>query len=61
MAASKKRLCQQRFPDPLKISLQLRKEHSLKSFVVFVDLVKAFDTVNHDLIFLCQKNMISHQ
>ena len=37
---------------PLKTALQLRKEHGLESFVVFVDLVKAFDTVNHELMFL---------
>ena len=27
-----------------------RKQHNLESFVIFVDLVKAYDTVNHDLL-----------
>ena len=37
---------------PLKIALQLRKERDLESFVVFVNLIKAFDTVNYELMFL---------
>ena len=40
---------------PLKTALQLRKEHDLESFVVFVDLVKAFDTINHDLMIMVLK------
>ena len=40
---------------PLKTSLQLRKEHDLKSYVVFIDLVKAFDTINHDLMIMVLK------
>ena len=37
---------------PLKIAVQLRKEHGLESFVFIIDLVKAFDTINHQLMFL---------
>jgi len=37
---------------PLKTAIQLRREHKLESFVVFVDLVKAFDTINHKLMIL---------
>ena len=40
---------------PLKTALQLRKEHNLSSWVVFVDLVKAFDTINHSLMLLVLK------
>ena len=36
----------------LKRALLLRRQHGLESYAIFVDLVKAFDTVNHDL--LCQ-------
>ena len=31
--------------------LQTRKEHDLEYWVVFVDLVKAFDTIHHKLLF----------
>ena len=31
--------------------LQTRKEHDLESWLVFVDLVKAFDTIHHKLLF----------
>jgi len=42
---------------PPKNTPELQKEHGLESFVVFVDLAKAFGTVNHELMFLClQKN-----
>ena len=34
----------------LKTLLNARKNHNLPSFVAFVDLVKAYDTVNHDLL-----------
>jgi len=34
----------------LKLALQTRKEFGLDSWVVFVDLVKAFDTVNRDIL-----------
>ena len=37
---------------PLKTALKLRKEHGPESFVICVDLVKVFDIVNHELIFL---------
>ena len=40
---------------PLKIAVQLRKEHGLESFVFIIDLVKAFDTINHQLMFLVLK------
>ena len=29
----------------------MRKEHGIKSSVVFADLVKAFDSIRHELIF----------
>jgi hypothetical protein len=35
----------------LRTVLQDRREHNLETHVLFVDLVKAFDTVNHDLLF----------
>ena len=34
----------------LKTLLNLRHQHNLSSFVAFVDLVKAFDTMNHVLL-----------
>jgi hypothetical protein len=34
----------------LKRALLLRRQHGLESYAVFVDLVKAFDTVHHDLL-----------
>ena len=36
----------------LKSLLHLRHQHDLPSYVAFVDLVKAYDTANHDLIIL---------
>ena len=36
----------------IKRALLLRRQHGLESYTIFVDLVKAFDTVHHDL--LCQ-------
>jgi hypothetical protein len=35
----------------LKTMLNMRKNHNLPSYVGFVDLVKAYDTANHDLLF----------
>jgi hypothetical protein len=35
----------------LRSTLQLRREHDLDSHVLFVDLIKAFDTANHELLF----------
>ena len=35
----------------LKTMLNMRKTHNLPSYVGFVDLVKAYDTANHDLLF----------
>ena len=43
----------------LKIALQTRREHSLNSWVVFVDLVKTFDTVSHPLMLAVLKNTVS--
>ena len=43
---------------PSKIALQLQKEHGLESFVVFVDPIKAFDTINHELMFLVLEEYI---
>lgn len=34
----------------LKTALHLRHQHNLPSFVAFVDLVKAYDTANHELL-----------
>ena len=34
----------------LKTLLHLRRQHNLPTFVAFVDLVKAFDTTNHELL-----------
>jgi hypothetical protein len=39
----------------LKMALQKRKEHGLSSWVVFIDLVKAFDTVPRDALFTVLK------
>ena len=36
----------------LKALLNVRRNHDLASYVCFVDLVKAYDTANHDLL-LC--------
>jgi hypothetical protein len=33
------------------ISLQKRKEHNLETWILFVNLVKAFDTVTRDALF----------
>ena len=35
----------------LKTWLQICKEHDLRSWVVFADLIKAFDTINHEMMF----------
>jgi hypothetical protein len=35
----------------LRSALQLCREHDLDSHVLFVDLIKAFDTANHELLF----------
>ena len=35
----------------LKTALQMRQEHNLPTEVLFVDLVKAFDTVTHQFLF----------
>jgi hypothetical protein len=35
----------------IQTALQLRREHQLPTYAVFVDLIKAFDTANHDLLF----------
>jgi len=34
----------------IKTLLNMRKNHNMSSFVAFVDLVKAYDTANHDLL-----------
>ncbi len=34
----------------IKKALLLRRQHGLETYAIFVDLVKAFDTVNHDLL-----------
>ena len=35
----------------LRSLLQMRKEHNLQSWVVFADLIKAFDSIDHKLLF----------
>ncbi len=41
----------------LKTLLNAHKNHNLPSFVAFVDLVKAYDTANHDLLIkILEKN-----
>ncbi len=35
----------------MKMALQKRKEHGLSSWVVFIDLVKAFDTIPREALF----------
>jgi hypothetical protein len=35
----------------LLLALQKRKEHNLDTFVLFIDLVKAFDSVPRDALF----------
>jgi hypothetical protein len=32
-------------------TLKLRKEHQQDTYLLFIDLIKAFDTANHDLLF----------
>jgi hypothetical protein len=35
----------------LRSALQLRKEHQQDTYLLFIDLIKAFETANHDLLF----------
>jgi hypothetical protein len=35
----------------MRTALQLRREHQMPSYVLFMDPIKAFDTANHDLLF----------
>ena len=35
----------------LRLAIQLRREHKLDTYVLFIDLVKAFDTADHELLF----------
>eukprot|EP00978_Attheya_sp_CCMP212_P023595 scaffold72636_cov45-Attheya_sp.AAC.2 len=35
----------------MKSALQIRKQHGVGTWAIFVDLVKAFDTVDHSLVF----------
>jgi hypothetical protein len=39
----------------IKSALQMRKQHGLNTWAVFVDLVKAFDTADHELLFMILK------
>ena len=39
----------------LRSALQLRKEHQQDTYLLFIDLIKAFDTANHDLLFAILK------
>ena len=36
----------------LRSLLQMRKEHNLQSRVAFADLIKAFDSIDHKLLFV---------
>jgi hypothetical protein len=40
----------------LKTLLTMRKNHNLPSYVAFVDLVKAYDTANHELLLTLLEN-----
>jgi hypothetical protein len=42
--------CQQAIHSP-RTALGLRRQHGLEMFVLFVDLIKAYNTVNHELLF----------
>jgi hypothetical protein len=35
----------------IRTALQLRREHQLPTYALFVDLIKGFDTANHELLF----------
>eukprot|EP00978_Attheya_sp_CCMP212_P006820 scaffold15889_cov71-Attheya_sp.AAC.1 len=35
----------------IKMMLELRRNHNLETWGLFIDLVKAFDTANHDLLY----------
>jgi hypothetical protein len=37
-------------------TLQLRKEHQQDTYLLFIDLIKAFDTANHDILFAILEN-----
>jgi hypothetical protein len=39
----------------LRSTLQLRKEHEQDTYLLFIDLIKAFDTANYDLLFAILK------
>jgi hypothetical protein len=39
----------------IKRALLLRRQHGIPTFALFVDLVKAFDTIQHQLLFILQR------
>jgi hypothetical protein len=39
----------------IKTALQTRKQHGKNTWAIFVDLVKAFDTADHKLLFMILK------
>ena len=41
--------------------MKKRREHCNQTWIVFLDLVKAFDGVPPDLLWIVQKGLISHQ
>ena len=43
----------------LRSMLQIDKEHDIDSWVVFVDLVKGFDSIHHELMFKLFKKLVS--
>ena len=40
----------------LRSLLQMRREHNLQSWVVFTDLIKVFDSIDHKLLFTLLEN-----
>ena len=41
----------------LKTILQSRREHDLETFIIFIDLVKAYDSIKHEIISIALKKM----
>ena len=41
----------------LKTILQLRREHDLETFIIFIDLVKVYDSIKHEIISIALKKI----
>ena len=41
----------------LKTILQSRREHDLETFIIFIDLVKAYDSIKHEIILIALKKI----